>query len=177
VNSEPHLRTTRSLAQRAVSDIALVLGLTAFLPFLFHVLPTWDDTPWGARLLPIFYAPLVAAFTGRLGLGLGIAVLAPWANHFLLGMPVFGVAVLLTLELVLFCIILNRLLRYLPPAVWMAPAAYLLTKPFSATLLLFWPLIPAPPLAFVTQSVLTAWPGMILLALLAFICKHHPTPR
>ena len=42
---------------------------------------------------------------------------------------------------------------------------------------LFRPLVPAPPLAFVTQSVLTAWPGMILLALLAFICKHHPTPR
>ncbi len=44
-------------------EAAFLLGLSLFLPFLIHLLPSYDDAAWGPRLLPIFYAPLLAALT------------------------------------------------------------------------------------------------------------------
>lgn len=172
MTSEP-TQTIQASVRSRVRELQLLLGLSVFLPYLFHLLPTWDDTPFGARLLPIFYAPLIAAITGRVGLGLAIAVISPWANHLLFGMPTLGVATLLTLELSLFSVLLFAMTRRFRPGAWMGPCAYLLTKPFSAALLFLWPLVPAPPLAFLSQSVITSWPGILLLALLGWICKPH----
>jgi hypothetical protein len=45
---------------RLAKETTLVLGMTLFLPFLVHLLPSWDDSPLGAHLLPIFYAPLAS---------------------------------------------------------------------------------------------------------------------
>ncbi|MDO9128438.1 MAG: hypothetical protein Q7U34_01085 [Anaerolineales bacterium] len=39
----------------------VTLGLMWLFPFLVHLIPSIGTVPLGARLLPIFYAPLLAA--------------------------------------------------------------------------------------------------------------------
>jgi hypothetical protein len=155
---------------RVAAEHTVILATATMLPYFVHVLPTWDDTPLGARLLPIFYAPLVALYTGRPWFSAALAFVAPWANHFLFGMPDRGLAIVLTWELLLFSAMLWVLLRAVGPAFWLGPAAYVLIKPLSAGLLLLWPLLPPPPLQFAAHSILNAWPGLIALAILGFTC-------
>ena len=58
-------------------DLAVFLGLTLLAPWMVHFIPSWDDSPIGAKLLPIFYAPLIAALTRRGQVAVCVALLAP----------------------------------------------------------------------------------------------------
>jgi hypothetical protein len=61
-------------------------------------------------MLPIFYAPLIAALTGRGQVSIIVAPCwAPWVNHLLVGMPARPIAILLTIELAGFSIIVASL--------------------------------------------------------------------
>jgi hypothetical protein len=123
-------------------------------------------------MLPIFYAPLVAMLLRRPTVGLLASVLAPWANHLLLGHPVLPVALILTLELPLFCAWVHLYSRGGRGA-WIGPAAYLSVKPFSALLLLLFPsLMPVGPVAFVANSVITGWPGVLVLGCITWMVSR-----
>ncbi len=164
-------------SDRMVTELTMLLGLTTLMPYLAHILPAWDDSPVGARLLPIFFAPLVAVFSDRPKVSMALAFIAPWANHLLLGMPSLSVATILTFELFLFTVILQLMLAYFKKASWMGPAAYFLVKPFSALLLWILPIVPASPGAFIVNSISTAWPGILLLGLIGYICNLYSNSR
>ena len=174
--SKPATHTT-GWTDRMATEITVLLGITTLLPYFVHLLPTWDDAPVGARLLPIFYAPLVAALSERPRYSVTLAFIAPWVNHFLIGMPAAPVAMILTFELLMFSVILHLLLRQYRKGAWMGPAAYLLVKPISGLLIWQWPLIPASPWGFVVNSVATAWPGLVMLGILGFICHQYANDR
>jgi hypothetical protein len=164
-------------SDRMATEITVLLGITTLLPYFVHLLPAWDDAPIGARLLPIFYAPLVAALSERPRYSVALAFIAPWVNHFLVGMPTAPVAMILTFELLMFSVILHLLLHNFRKAAWMGPAAYLLVKPLSGALIWLWPVVPASPWAFMVNSVSTAWPGLLVLALIGFICYQYANDR
>jgi len=157
----------------SVSEIGVVAFLTALMPYLIHLIPSWDDSPIGAKLLPLFYAPLFAAFNKHYRISLVIAFLSPWINHLVFGNPPFGLALILWVELSVFSILIYLAVRFGLRQTWIAPIAYLLCKPFSALVLFIAPsLLPVPnPLIFVASSVTNAWPGIILLALMAWVAK------
>ena len=58
------MHTTRTLNKQntlgALGVTALTLAGAIALPFLAHLLPAIGNVPMGARLLPIFVAPLLA---------------------------------------------------------------------------------------------------------------------
>lgn len=84
---------------------ALTLTGMVLLPISVHLIPFSGLQPLGAYLLPMFVAPLVAAFyVSPLGLFLA-AILAPIINNALTGMPQVPMLYFVTSELILFSMI------------------------------------------------------------------------
>ena len=156
----------------------VILGLTLLFPFLIHLLPSWDDSPLGAHLLPIFYAPLGALLMGRMGIVIISSALAPWINHVLLGQPAVPMAVVLCLELGIFGLVGGALMKRHLPFPVIGPLAYLVAL-FSAGTL--GSLLQLAGLAFplnlmgLPGILLNAVPGLIILALIGYwLDRHRP---
>jgi hypothetical protein len=160
-----------------ITWIALFLALAFLAPYVVHFIPSWDDSPIGAKLLPIFYAPLIAALTRKAHVSIVVAVMAPWMNHVLIGMPSLFMAVIMTVELVIFSILVERLARKYKGSFWLGPVSYLLAKPVSLVILLLLPgfLSGTPSLTRFAMSLVNAWPGLAILALLSYyIPRKYP---
>lgn len=158
----------RFLTLSIASELGLGLVLSLLFPFLIHLLPVPDDSRLGARLLPMFYAPLLAALLGRTPSAFGVALLAPWVNWLLTGHPVPRTAVVMTLQLVVFVAALRLLLARLGPRWYLAAPAYLLGLGASLVAALLQPALIGgrPPLAWAAGTLTLALPGVaILLAL------------
>src|SRR5688572_26633576 len=155
----------------------VTLGLMWLVPLLVHMIPPGEGTPLGVRLLPIFYAPLLAVFLFHPAVALLSALAMPFINYQLTGMPPFNIAVLLTVELVVFSLaVLFARQRW--PKLALAPAAVLLGKLASALLLIVMPLLPAHPWDFFVQSTIDSLPGiLVLLALHLVLIRWMPNPE
>lgn len=155
-----HRKSVRVISATAVTVLAALL-----LPLLFHLLPVSGGVPLGMRLLPIFYAPFLAAVFFPSLVSLSAALLAPLVNHLLTGRPAPEMAVVLTLELLVFTGIVLLARRRWPRFMVLAPLAYLVAKlvallvlaPFAATSL--------SAQAFFA-SLQTGLPGILALSLL-----------
>ena len=164
---------------QGVSELAIVIALTMFLPILIHMLPSWDDSPLGGKLLPIFYAPLVAGLTRKLHISLIACIVSPWLNHLLTGMPTIPVALMLCVQLVPFAYIVYVLGRRFDSTFWIGPTAYLISKP---AILLVSYLLPetmhgANPIAHFVNTTYQAIPGIIILGLISHYCTRFFPPH
>ena len=84
---------------------ALALTGMVLLPIIVHLIPFSGSRPLGAYLLPMFIAPLVAAFyVSPIGLVLA-ALLAPIINTALTGMPQVSMLYFVTSELIVFSLL------------------------------------------------------------------------
>lgn len=165
-----------SLRQNAIVQVPaalFTLGLMWLLPLLVHVIPLAGPVPVGARLLPIFYAPLLAAWLFHPAVGLLASLLMPFINHAFTGMPTLSMTVLLSLELVVFSLglLLNR--KYWP-RLPLAPLAFIVGKVISAILLVFVAIVPASPWAYLVSSVQNALPGLLILLVLHLALLRLP---
>lgn len=172
--------TTRpgTLARLEVSWIIGFLALAFLAPYVVHFIPSWDDSPIGAKLLPIFYAPLIAALTRKAHVSITVALMAPWLNHVLIGMPSVGMAIIMTVELLIFSAVVERLARKYKGQAWLGPLGYLLAKPVSLCILFLVPgfLHSTPSVMQVVHSIVNAWPGLAILALLSYyVPKTFPS--
>lgn len=155
----------------------MFLALAFLAPYVVHFIPSWDDSPIGAKLLPIFYAPLIAALTRRAHVSIVVALMAPWLNHVLIGMPSVPMAIILTVELLVFSVVAERLTRSYRGKAWLGPVSYLLAKPVSLLVLLAVPgfLDGTPSVMQFARGVANAWPGLGILALLSYyVPKQFP---
>jgi hypothetical protein len=169
MSEPPSLRqTTRLSAWAGVRDWTLLLALATLGPYVAHLTPTWDDSPIGAHFIPAFYAPLLGVAWRRFGFAIGLALVSPWINYLLFGMPARHLALLLTFELLVYTVWLVALLRVFGRHAWLGPAAYLLMKPLAAGFLATTHLLPVLPLQYVAQSVINAIPGLLVLAVLGW---------
>lgn len=154
-----------------LTELTLVIGLTMFLPFVVHMIPSWDDSPIGGKLLPIFYAPLIAALTRKWHVSILASVVSPWLNYLIFGSPTLGMASLLSLQLVPFCWFAFYAGHRFGARFWIGPVAFLVSKP--VVLLLFW-IIPSVlprvhPLIFIYHTTVQALPGLIILGLISYL--------
>jgi hypothetical protein len=171
------MSTLAQARTRYLATTVSALALSAVLPVLVHMLPVTGGMPAGARLLPIFFAPLIAALLGRPAAALTAALLAPALNHLLTGMPAAATLPGLMMQLVLFTGLAVLLARR-PLLTLLAPAAYLLAYYLAPVLLTLLAALPGldhlaggstRPLTAVLAS---AWPG--LLALLGVAWAMNP---
>ncbi len=153
-----------------VSATAVTVGAMLLLPFLIHFIPS-TAVPIGARLLPMFYAPLLAAIFFRPAVGIVSALVAPLLNYALTGMPESGILAILIVELVVFTVVMQRLSYRWPTFGGFAPFAYLIAKIVSLLVLILVPLsfISAPPMQFFLVSSRNALPGIAVLLVLNMI--------
>ena len=143
---------------------ALLVTITLMLlfPYVIHLI---GGPTAGARWLPIFYAPFVAALLFNPLVAIIAALSAPFLNHLLMGAPALPMALMLSVELLVFVLLAWQLSRRWP-AFWGAAAlAYLLAKLSSTLLLAILPvtLLPLPPAQFLSSALIAAWPGLLVL--------------
>ena len=160
-----------------VPALLLTLGAMWLLPFLVHLIPANGPVPMGARLLPIFYAPLLAAWLFHPAVGLIASLFMPFINHAFTGMPTLPMSILLSLELVVFSLTLQGFRRRASRLALAAPLGFLAAKIVSALVLWFLPILPASPLNYLGNSILNAWPGLLVLLALNLVVLQLPHER
>jgi hypothetical protein len=159
-----------------IRQTAILLGLSLFLPFVFHLLPSYDDSAWGPRLLPLFYAPTIAALLYKPHVSLILAVVPLLLNHLITGRPPVPVAFQLSLEMLVF----TGFARYFAwkqlPFWFVGPAAYILGKPVMVLALLLVSGLPGhgDPLGWALHSLLLAIPGVCILGLIGYLAGKAP---
>jgi hypothetical protein len=104
--------------------IIAAVACSVALPFLVHCIPNRSALPLGAQLLPMFYAPFIAAFFFRPHVGMITAFIAPLMNSWLTGLPVKEKIGFLTAELLIFTLISLWLIKKFPRFWGSAPLAY-----------------------------------------------------
>ncbi|WP_209330445.1 hypothetical protein [Lunatimonas salinarum] len=153
------------------------LAAAVVFPILIHFIPPYQGIPIGAYLLPMFYIPLVALWLSGWRTAIAITVLAPLVNFLLTGSPQSGIMGMLTLEVLLFtgvaALWMNTGVR------WAAgPLSYLGAKILSSTLLILWPILPATPWEFFTNSLQNGAPGILILFFINIaLAKFAPRQR
>lgn len=161
----------RFLTVSAVSELGIVLALSVMFPFLIHILPVPDDARLGARLLPMFYAPLLASLLGRPQSALVVALLAPWLNRLLTGHPTPQGAVVMMVQLLGFVAVLRLLLKSVGPRWFLAAPAYFLSLVASILVAAVFPdlLGDRPLLAWASGTVTMALPGVAILVVINWL--------
>lgn len=93
-----------------LSTSLTIVGMV-ILPIFVHLIPFSGNYPLGAYLLPMFIAPLVAAFYfSPIGVILAVAV-GPLLNNLLTGMPQAPEFYFLTFELGIFAVLVSQSIR------------------------------------------------------------------
>ena len=153
-----------------IKETVALVGIAAAVPFLIHLIPS-AGVPWGARLLPMFYAPLLGVMLYRFHVGLIPALLAPALNVLLTGSPALSLVTILTVELVLFTAVVFLMLKSWP-RLWLAgPFAYMMAKAGSGVMIATLPWFSSfrPAGRFALASVETAIPGLLVLTALTVL--------
>jgi hypothetical protein len=170
-------RAVRFLTLSTARELGILLCLSVMFPFLIHIIPVPQDSRLGVRLLPMFYAPLIAALVGRQGTAFAVALLAPWLNWALTSHPSPVGASMMSLQLLVFVAVMRVLLVRSGARWFLATAAYLACMAATA---LAAELVPSlidgrDALAWVVASVFTGLPGLfILVAINWMVLKCYP---
>jgi len=155
-----------------------LLCLSVMFPFMIHIIPVPEDSQLGQRLLPIFYAPLLAALLRRPGTAAAVALVAPWLNWALTSHPAPVGAIVLTIELLVFVLAMRVLLSRAGAAWYLAAPAYLLAKAAAAAAAAALPALIGghEPLAWAVQCVATGLPGIAILVLINWLVPRLYPP-
>lgn len=156
------IRTYERDLRVQIPAAAVTVALTMLLPFIVHSI---GGPPVGARWLPLFYAPFLAAMMFHPLVSLTAGMITPFLNHIATGSPVLPVAIILSFELAVFSVVAYQFSRRRPAFWGAAPLAYILAKVSSLLFLAIWPgqLVQATPWQFFTTSLMNAWPGLLVL--------------
>lgn len=163
--------TTTVLAHPAARTVSVtVVGLLAAmaLPFVVHAIPYSGSVPLGAQLLPIFYVGALLVARGQVVPALLIALVAPWLNQQVTGMPAGPMLPTLTVELLVFTLLLLVAWRALPAVLpYAAPIAYLVAS-VAARWLLSGEITTLTRLGATLEN---AWPGLLVLLVLGVLAR------
>lgn len=135
--------------------LAAAIVAAAAAPLLVHAIPVEG---LGPRLVPLFYAPLLAALLLDLRLAVAVSVAAPLINSLATGMPPSPLVPALAVQLGVFVVLVRLMQRY--RWVVVAPAAYVVSLGVTVALStpLDWPSIG------LLAGLRTALPGMVVMA-------------
>jgi len=167
----------RFLTVSAARELGVLLSLSVMFPFLVHIIPVPEDARLGARLLPAFYAPLLAALLGRERTAVAVALLAPWLNWALTGHPSPLGAVAMTIELLVFVAAMRAMLARAGARWYLAGPAYLMCLAAAAVAAAAFPALVGgrAPLGWAAGCVVTGVPGIAILVLINWaVLRHYP---
>jgi len=158
--------------------IGAVFAASVVVPWIVHFIPAAGGGTWGERLLPMFIAPLIGVAFFPLHVGLIPALLAPVANALITGLPSGNLILLLTVQLVVFTLLMDLALRKRPRMWFVAPLAYVTGNVCAAVLTMFLPFLAAGGDGF-SLSIESLWqsaPGLLLLLLINVCISFRRSP-
>lgn len=168
----------RFLTASLAAELGILLALSVMFPFLIHILPVPEDARLGPRLLPMFYAPLLAALLGRNRSALIVAVAAPWLNWAVTSHPTPPGAYLTMIQLLVFVGALRANLGGGVARWFVAAPAYLCSLAAAALAAAVFPNLVSgrPALAWAVQSLATGLPGIAILVLINWLAvRNYPS--
>jgi len=148
-----------------VTQTVQILIATMILPVLVHLLPNINGQISGVVLLPIFFAPMVAAFIYKKHVAIFAGIFAPLFNYLLMGRPAPEMVVTLGFEVVLFVLVLSWLKSLKGIKYIAAPLSYLLISFVVAIGLSVLGNL-SNPVSFWANSTFVAIPGILLLGII-----------
>ncbi len=171
-------RVARFLTASLARELGILLCLSVLFPFMVHLIPIPEDARLGPRLLPVFYAPLLATLWGRARSAVAVALLAPWLNWGLTGHPSPPGAVVMTVQLLGFVVALRALLAGVGARWFLAVPAYFCGLAASAAVAATVPSLIGgrAVLAWATQSAIVGLPGITILLLITWLALRHYPP-
>ncbi len=171
-------RLARFVTASLARELGILIALSVMFPFMVHVLPVPADARLGARLLPMFYAPLLATLWSRRESALAVALFAPALNWALPGPPAPDGIALLTIQLLVFVMALRVLLAAAGLRSYLGAPAYLLALAASALLGALVPRLIAgrPAFAWAAQSAAIGLPGLAMLVVIGWLALRHYPP-
>lgn len=165
---------TASLAR----ELGILLSLSVMFPFMIHLVPVPENAQLGPRLLPMFYAPLLAVLLGRTQSALTVGLLAPWLNWALTSHPSPPSAIVMTVQLLVFVWAMRLLLARAGPRWFLAAPAYFFAMAVAMLVTAFFPdlIRGQPALAWAMQSVTIGLPGVAILVLINWLALRSYPP-
>lgn len=147
-----------------ITVVFLIIAVA--LPVIVHLIPSMaQGAPNGARLLPMYIAPLLLVIWKRPAVAVVVAGLAPLVNALLTGMPASALLPSLTLELMLFTGVAVALYRWKPKVAIHALVAVVVSR--AIVLLL------TGSVAGLFASLTVALPGIILLTIINIALVYY----
>lgn len=168
----------RFLTASLAREMGILLFLSVMFPFMVHILPVPTDERLGPRLLPMFYAPLLAALWGRRSSALLISCGAPWLNWLLTSHPTPRMGIVMSIELLAFVLALRWLIARTGPRWFLAAPAFVCAKIASTVAVAFFPVLVGarPPLVWAVQGTLLGLPGIAVLVAINWLAlRHYPS--
>jgi len=171
-------RVARFMTVSLARELGVLLALSVMFPFMIHLIPVPEDSQWGPRLLPMFYAPLLAALWGRVRSAAAVALLAPWLNWVLTAHPSPPIAVVTMVELSGFVLVVRVLLVGVRPRWYLAAPAYLAGMAAAAMVTGLFPVLIGgrPALAWAAQGIVTGEPGIGILLVINWLALRFYPP-
>ncbi|MDI1248378.1 MAG: hypothetical protein PSV13_05790 [Lacunisphaera sp.] len=167
----------RFLTASLARELGVVLALSLMFPFLIHVLPVPETSRLGARLLPMFYAPLLAALWGRMATAWLCALLAPGLNWALTGHPAPPGTYAMMIQLLAFVVVVRALLVRAGVRWFVAIPAYLAGLVATLLVALVFPALIGgrPPVGWALNSAMMSLPGVAILVLITcLVLRFYP---
>jgi hypothetical protein len=167
----------RFLTVSLARELGIVLTLSVMFPLLIHVLPVPENSRLGPRLLPMFYAPLLAALWGRMSTAWLCALLAPGLNWILTGHPAPPGTYAMMIQLLVFVVVVRTLITRAGVRWFVAIPAYLAGMIMVMLAAFVFPALIGgrPPATWLAQSVAMSLPGVALLVLITCaVLRFYP---
>ena len=168
----------RFLTVSLARELGVLLCLSVMFPFMIHLIPVPGDSQLGPRLLPVFYAPLLAALWGRTRSAVLLALAAPWLNWVLTSHPLPPGAVLLMVELLGFVLVFRFQVGQVGARWFLAAPAYFAGKIAAMVVAGFLPALiggGAAP-AWAARGIVIGVPGIAILVLINWLAVRHYPP-
>lgn len=146
-----------------IKETVFVIAATMILPVLVHLLPNINGNLSGAVLLPLFIAPMVAAYFFKKHVAIFAGIFVPLFNYLLMSRPAPEMVIILGFELVLFVLILTAIKNISVIKYFASPISFLLASLITVFGFSFAGNITAPSAFWITNTII-AIPGIILLA-------------
>lgn len=160
-----------ALGQVQIMEAAAVFLAALAVPFFVHLIPYSGSVPLGTHLLAVFYVPLIAAVLFRRSIVLSAVALVPIIKFLITGTPTLNIVLLLTIELMVFVWVVQKLMTN-QNIKWLAgPLGYLAAKLSSMLIVLIIPPI-LPELSaweFGWHALSNGIYGLLVLNLITFL--------
>ena len=168
----------RFLTVSLARELGILLCLSVMFPFMIHLIPVPGNAQLGPRLLPMFYAPLLAVLLGRTRSAVTLALLAPWLNWALTMHPSPAGAVVMVVELLGFVFVMRLLLAGVEIRWFLAAPAYFAGMAAAWVVTAVFPALIGgqAALPWAAQSVVIGLPGLAILVLINWLVLRNYPP-